>query len=61
MKRILQIISLAGLILVILPSILFFLGEISRSKLNSLMLAGTVIWFASAVFWLGSKEKVSDK
>ncbi len=61
MKRILQIISLAGLILVILPSILFFLGEISRSKLNSLMLAGTVIWFASAVFWLGSKVKVSDK
>ncbi|MDD4144765.1 MAG: hypothetical protein PHN68_09030 [Prolixibacteraceae bacterium] len=61
MKRILQMISLAGLILTILPSILFFLGEIGHSTQNSWMLAGALIWFVSAVFWLGSKEKVSGK
>jgi uncharacterized membrane protein len=54
-------ISLAGLILTILPSILFFLGEIGHSTQNSWMLAGALIWFVSAVFWLGSKEKVSGK
>jgi high-affinity Fe2+/Pb2+ permease len=61
MKRILQMISLAGLILTILPSILFFLGEISHSTQNSWTLAGTILWFISAVFWLGGKEKVADK
>ena len=61
MKRILQMISLAGLILTILPSILFFLGEISHSTQNSWTLSGAIIWFISAVFWLGGKEKVSEK
>jgi len=54
-------ISLAALILTILPSILFFLGEISHSTQNSWTLAGTILWFISAVFWLGGKEKVADK
>jgi high-affinity Fe2+/Pb2+ permease len=54
-------ISLAGLILTILPSILFFLGEISHSAQNSLMLTGALLWFISAVYWLGGKEKATDK
>jgi uncharacterized RDD family membrane protein YckC len=60
MKQLLQMISLAGLILTLIPSILFFLGEISQSTQNLWMLIGTILWFLSAVFWLGGKEKTSD-
>lgn len=55
MKLILQIISLAGLLMTIVPPVLFFLEKISLQSQNFLMSAGTIIWFISASFWLGSK------
>ena len=57
MKQILQFLSLVGLLMTILPPVFFFLGKISHSIQNLLMLLGAVIWFVSAVFWLGSKAK----
>lgn len=60
MKRILQFISLAGLLLTIFPPVLFFQGNISHSRQNFLMLIGAVIWFVSAFFWLGKKKKVEE-
>jgi len=60
MKRILQMISLAGLILTIIPSIIFFAGGIDHSTQNSLMLTGTFLWFVTAGFWLGGKEKAKN-
>lgn len=59
MKAVLQIVSLIGLLLTIVPSILFFLGEIAHQAQNTWMFAGAVIWFISASLWLG-KKKVSD-
>ena len=60
MKRILQIISLAGLLLTIVPPVLFFLGKISYDSQNLLMLVGAFTWFVSAFFWLGRKVKVEN-
>lgn len=60
MKRILQIISLAGLLLTIVPPVLFFHGNVSHTTQNMLMLIGAFIWFISAFFWLGSKSKVEN-
>jgi high-affinity Fe2+/Pb2+ permease len=57
MKRILQIISLAGLLLTIVPPVLFFIGNISLATQNMLMLVGAFTWFISAFFWLGKKSK----
>lgn len=57
MKRILQFISLIGLLLTIVPPILFFNAVITFSTQNLLMLAGAILWFASASFWLGSEWK----
>jgi hypothetical protein len=57
MKQILQLISLAGILLTIIPPILFFMGKISQSSQNTWMLIGAVIWFGSAIFWLGGKVK----
>ena len=57
MKIILQIISLVGLLLTIIPPVLFFTGTIGHSQQNVLMFFGAVIWFVSAFFWLGKKAK----
>ena len=57
MKQILQFISLVGLLMTILPPVFFFLGKISHPTQDLLMLIGAIVWFGSAVFWLGSKVK----
>jgi hypothetical protein len=57
MKRILQLISLTGLLLTIVPPVLFFIGNISHTTQNMLMLIGAFTWFLSAFFWLGKKSK----
>ena len=57
MKRILQLLSLAGLLMTIIPPFLHFLGKISIPRQNVWMLAGAIIWFLSASFWLGGREK----
>ena len=61
MKQILLFISLAGLLLTILPPVFFFLGKISHSVQNLLLLFGAVIWFVSAVFWLGQRNKTETE
>ncbi|MBW6535332.1 MAG: hypothetical protein K0B11_10005 [Mariniphaga sp.] len=60
MKQILQFISLVGLLLTILLPVFFFLGKISHSVQDLLMLLGVFVWFGSAVFWLGSKAKEEE-
>ncbi len=59
MKQIIQFISFIGLLLTIVPPILFFKGAISHSSQNWYMLAGAVIWFVTAYFWLGRNWKNS--
>lgn len=59
MKRLLQLISLAGLLATIIPPILFFTGHISHAQQNLFMLIGAIAWFVGALFWLGGKEKTT--
>lgn len=60
MRILLQIISLIGLLMTIVPPILFFQGNISHIQQNWYMAVGTLIWFLSAIFWLGKKSKPVD-
>lgn len=60
MKRVLQLLSLAGLLLTIVPPVLFFHDDISQSNQNFLMLIGAFVWFVSAFFWLGKKSKSAE-
>ena len=45
-------ISWSSLSLIVVPPLLFFTGGISQSAMNQLMMAGTLIWFVSAPFWM---------
>ncbi len=48
MKRLLQIVALAGLALVLLPSLLYFGGTIEHGTVITLMTWGTALWFIGA-------------
>ncbi|MEM9829643.1 MAG: hypothetical protein AAF944_03350 [Bacteroidota bacterium] len=55
MKLLLQLSSTLGLLLTIIPSLLYFTGYVPLSVQQHLMLAGTVLWFATAPFWMNKK------
>ncbi len=57
MKYVLYMISLAGLLLTIVPPFLFFRGTITFAEQNTLMLIGFLAWFLSAWFWLGKRAQ----
>jgi hypothetical protein len=54
----LKLISFAGLGLTVVPSFLVFAGVIAWRTHAVWMLVGTVVWFASAPFWM---EKSRDQ
>lgn len=56
MKTLLKLISLAGLLLTLLPSILVFNGIMEFGDHKNLMLVGTCLWFISAPFWMKEKS-----
>lgn len=56
MKTITQVISAVGLILTVGPSFLVFSGHISWSTHATLMIIGAVLWFATAPYWMKSKD-----
>jgi hypothetical protein len=56
MKRILTILSLLGLGLTIVPSLLVFSSTITKQTHFDLMTVGLVLWFAAAPFWMKSKS-----
>lgn len=59
MKNILKIVSVTGLALNIVPAILVFNNIMSFDNYKWLMLAGTLMWFASAPFWVNKGKENS--
>ncbi len=55
MKLLLQLTSALGLLLTIIPSLLYFATYISLAVHQYLMLAGAILWFATAPFWMNKK------
>ncbi|MEX0646874.1 MAG: hypothetical protein WEA56_13805 [Balneolaceae bacterium] len=56
MTLLLKIISLAGLALTVIPSVLVFTERIMFDTHTSLMLAGMLLWFGTSPFWMKEKE-----
>lgn len=52
----LKILSLAGLLFTVVPSILVFSGSLPFETHTRLMLLGMLLWFASAPFWMKEKK-----
>jgi hypothetical protein len=49
MKRLLQLLALAGLVLTLLPSFLYFGGAIDHDAVLTMMTCGTALWFIGAI------------
>ena len=57
MKNLLKTGSLIGLVLSILPPILFFLGKIEMDSMKVWMGIGMALWLLSAPFWINKKQE----
>jgi hypothetical protein len=58
MKGFLQIVSLIGLLLTMIPPVLIFMGKLDLEETKWLMALGMLAWFASAPFWINKKTGV---
>jgi hypothetical protein len=47
--------SWASLALIVVPPILHLNGSVSHPTMNTLLLAGTFVWFVSASLWMKSE------
>ena len=52
MITLLKLASFLGLALTVIPAFLVFAGAIPWETHALLMLAGTILWFATAPFWM---------
>lgn len=59
MKKLLISFSLLSLLLTIVPSFLVFYGIMTLETNKTLMLIGTIGWFATAPYWMN--KKLSDE
>lgn len=51
--KILKLISILSIgVLILLVSVLLFLGTIEASTMKTYMLIGTILWFITTPFWL---------
>ena len=57
MKSMLKIGSLIGLMMTILPPVLFFLGKMEMASMKFWMGIGMVLWLVTAPFWINKKKE----
>lgn len=56
MKNLSKVLSLLGLLLTLLPAILYFYGMLSADMHKLLMAAGMFLWFLSAPVWMNTSS-----
>ncbi len=57
MKKILEIISYLALVTVVAAPVLYYVGKLTLEQNKLWMLVATIVWFATASFWIGTKKK----
>ncbi|RKX44604.1 MAG: hypothetical protein DRP64_06225 [Verrucomicrobia bacterium] len=57
MRKIAEIISYLALILVVAAPALFYSEKITLQANKQLMLVATIVWFASALLWIGREKE----
>lgn len=57
MKYIYPILAYAGLALVLIPSVLYYMDTLGNDQMKIYIFLGTMLWFAGAIPLLGKKMK----
>jgi hypothetical protein len=60
MKLLSKIVSGIGLFLTVGPSVLVFQGTLDLDTAKTLMLLGTIIWFAAAPLWMNKQDTLAQ-
>jgi hypothetical protein len=60
MRIVLQVISYLALGLLVGAPVMFYAGSITLQTNKTLMLIATVVWFASALGWVGRKTAADE-
>ena len=61
MRTILQVVSWLALAGTILPSILYYNGQVELEGLKRTMLIATVFWFAATAMWMGRDQPSAEQ
>lgn len=56
MNKLLPFLSSIALALVIAPASMYLADSMDKPTMQTLMLAGTVLWFVSAPLWIGKSK-----
>jgi hypothetical protein len=56
MKIFYKIVAIAGLMMMLVPALLFYFQTMENSQMKLYMGIGTLLWFSGAVPWLGQKK-----
>ncbi len=56
MTIVLKVISYLALAMTVIPAFLVFAGTMTWDTHANLMMAGTIIWFITAPFWIRDKK-----
>lgn len=59
MKKALVLVSYLGLALTAIPAFFVFAGKVTFEQYKILMIAGAVLWFLTAPFWIDRTTKQS--
>lgn len=57
MRIALQTISAIALTMTVIPSLVYFSGNMELDRVKLLLLVGSVMWFVATPFWMGKKEQ----
>ena len=60
MKKITEIISYLALVLIVVAPALFYAEKVSLETNKMLMTTATVVWFASALCWMGREKEGAE-
>jgi hypothetical protein len=60
MQLILKLLSYLALAALFAAPVLYFTGSLAKPPMQATMLIATLLWFATAPFWMGRKETDSS-
>lgn len=55
-KTICKIVSLISLVVLVVPSCLYFVGKMELDAVKHIMTAATIFWFAAASMWMWNAD-----
>ncbi|TWU43342.1 hypothetical protein Q31b_23810 [Novipirellula aureliae] len=61
MNTIAKVISLIGLVVTVVPCLLYYFGRMDHETVKTVALVGTILWFLSTPLWMGRRLPVDAK